>query len=297
MEEAPDWGAPHAVAARWLFAGGHTDQALLEIREAEERHAGRGHDVLCEILERFPRMEYVERAAPADDLRIASLNRTARCAELPADLRAEIDRFILEEQPTHADAVLREVRRLDVQERSSEALALLQQAIEHNADNDRLWVALVRAHLNVGEPDQARLVLQEAMSDGLATRKLLEAQARVEAVLGDAEAMRATLTRLRGQARGEPRLVAGSFVLEAELEASLGNIDEAIAAYSAADTANPATQALQRAAALALKSGRPTQAQRIYRTLCRRSPDGPACAHEARLSKETSSAPPVRAMP
>ena len=40
MAEAPGWGDPHAVAARWLFAGGQTDQALLEIREAEQRHAG-----------------------------------------------------------------------------------------------------------------------------------------------------------------------------------------------------------------------------------------------------------------
>ena len=102
MEEAPGWAAPHAVAARWLFAEGQTDQALLEIREAEQRHAGRGHKVLCEILERFPRMEYIERAAPTEDRRIAYLNRTARCPGLPADLRAEIDSAILKDEPTHA---------------------------------------------------------------------------------------------------------------------------------------------------------------------------------------------------
>ena len=97
--------------------------------------------------------------------------------------------------------------------------------------------------------------------------------------------------------RAEARLIASSFILEGDLEASLGNIDEALAAYAAADVANSESGALQYAAALALRSGRPAHARRIYRTLCRRKPDGPACAQEARLSKEPSPAPPERPMP
>jgi tetratricopeptide (TPR) repeat protein len=297
MEEAPDWGAPHAIAARWLFASGRIDQALLEIRAAEQRQASRGHKALCEILSRFPQMTYIERAAPSEARRVAYLNRTVRCPGLPAELRAEIDRAIFGDEPAHAEAVIREAKRLAARERSSEAITRLQEAIKHNPDDDRLLVALVRAHLNDGKPEQARLALQDATSGRLTTRPLLEAQASIEAALRETDAMRGTLTRLRGQARGEPKLVARSFVLEGELEASLGNIDEAIAAYSAADEASPASNALQRAATLAIKSGRPTQARRIYRTLCRRTPDGPACAHEARLSKESGPAPPERAVP
>jgi len=297
MEEAPGWAAPHAAAARWLFTGGQTDQALLEIREAEQRHPGRGQQVLCKILERFPRMEYIERAAPTEDRRIAYLNRTARCPGLPADLRAEIDSTILEDEPTHVWAVLREVQRLVAHERSSDAIALLQHAIEHNADNDRLRVALVHAHLKTGDPEEARLVLEDAISGGLATRPLLKTQARVEAALGQTDSMRATLTRLRGQARGEAHLIASSLILEGNLEGSLGNIDEALAAYAAADVANPESPALLYAAALALKSGRPTYARRAYATLCRRNPDGPSCAQEARLSKEPSPTQPGRPMP
>jgi hypothetical protein len=85
--------------------------------------------------------------------------------------------------------------------------------------------------------------------------------------------------------------------LEGDLEASLGNIDQALAAYATADTSSPGTPALQRAAALALESGRPTHARRTYATLCRRKPGGPACAQEARLSKEPNPAPPERPMP
>jgi tetratricopeptide (TPR) repeat protein len=297
MEEAPGWAAPHAVAGRWLFAEGQTDQALLEIREAEQRHAGRGHKVLCEVLARFPLMEYIERAAPAEDRRIAYLNRTAHCPELPANLRAEIDSTILQDEPAHAWAALREARRLTAQERSSDAIAVLEQALENNADNDRLWVALIRAHLSAGDPEQARLALEKAKSGGLDYRLLLETQARVEAALGQTDEMRATITRLRGQSRGDARLIATSFMLEGELEASLGNIDEALAAYTAADAASPTTRALQHAATLALRSGRPTRARRIYRTLCMRSPGGPACAQEARLAKEHDPEPLRPPMP
>jgi tetratricopeptide (TPR) repeat protein len=242
-------------------------------------------------------MEHIERAAPAEDRRVAYLNRTAGCPELPADLRAEIDSAILKDDPTHASAVRREAQRLVSQERTNDAITLLQQAIEHHTDNHRLWMALVRAHLKAGDPEQARLVLQKAMSGGLAARPFLEAQARVEAASGQTDPMRATLIRLRGEARGEARLVASSFILEGNLEGSLGNIDEALAAYAAADVANPESAALQYAAALALRSGRPTHARRAYRILCRRKPDGPACAQEDRLSTEPNRAATKRPMP
>jgi tetratricopeptide (TPR) repeat protein len=298
IDEAPGWAAPHAVAARWLLAEGRIDQALLEIREAEQLHAGRGHKVLCEVLTRFPRMKYIERAAPAEDRRIAHLNRTTSfCAGLPPELRAQIDDAILEDEPAHPQAVLREAKRLATQERSGEAIALLRQALDNNADNTRLWVAIIRAYLSGGDAEQAQSALKEATSRGLHSRVLLEYQARIEAALGQTDAMRDTLARLRGQSRGDARLIASSLILGGGLEASLGNVDEALAAYAAADVASPNTPALQYAAALALKSGRPTHARRLYRTLCRRKPDGPSCAQEARLSKEPGPAPPVRPMP
>jgi predicted Zn-dependent protease len=298
MEEAPEWAAPHAVAARWLSSEGKIDQALLEIRHAEQRRAGSAYKVTCELLARSPRMDYVLRAAPAQDQRIAFLNRTvSTCGRLPADLRAEIDDAILKADPTHAAAVLRAARRLATQGRSNDAVDLLQRSLENNEDNVTLYMALIQSHLRGGNAKEAQSVLKEAQSRGLDSGALNEAKAHIEAELGETDAMRATLTRLRGQSRGNAALIARSFILEGELEASLGNIDEALAAYEAADVASPESPALQHAAALALKSERPTHARRLYRTLCRRKPDGPACAQEARLSKEPNPTPSERHMP
>jgi tetratricopeptide (TPR) repeat protein len=298
MEEAPEWAAPHAIAARWLLAEGRTDQALLEIRHAEQRRPGSASKVLCELITGYPRMDYVERAAPAQDQRIGFLNRTASsCGGLPTELRAEIDAAILKDDPTHAGAVLRETRRLATRAGSGDAVDLLQRSLENNEDNVTLWVALIQARLQAGEYEQAQSALNEAKARTLDSGALNEAKARIEAALGETDAMRATLTRLRGQSKGHAALIAQSFTLEGELEASLGNIDEALAAYEAADAVRPDTAALQHAASLAVKSGRLAYARRIYRTLCNRRPDGPACAQEARLSKEPRPASPERAMP
>jgi len=296
-EEAPGWSAPHVLAARWLFERGLIDQALLQVREAERRHPGSAQKAMCEILARFPLMEHLERAAPPDNLREPYLDRATTCPGLPTGLRAEIDAAILQAEPTRVSAVLRQARRFVSTKRFDEAKRLLEQAIEYHPGNTSLWMAVIGVHLSAEDPEGARSALDLAKSKGLDDRSLLESQARIEAALGETEMMRATLTRLRGQARGDANLVARSFLLEGELEASLGNIDEALAAYTAADVANPKILALQHAAALALKSGRATQAHRFYRTLCRRQPEGAACAQEARLATEPSPAPPEPPMP
>ena len=293
MEEAPGWAEPHALTAQWLLSEGRVDQALLEIREAELRHPGSGHEVLCVALERFPKIEYVARAAPPETDRVVFFNRTASfCRELPDELRTQIDALTLEEDPTHPVAVLRESRRLLARDRAAEAVALLDGAVEANGDDARLWNALIRAHLGRGDSRSARAELDAATSQGIEDAALGEARARVQAAQGQTEQMRATVTRLRGQARGEADATAKSFLLEAELEASLGNVEEALAAYEAADRASPSSRTLQHAANLALREGRHARARQIYRTMCVRYPQSRGCAEEARLSLELQGQPP-----
>jgi tetratricopeptide (TPR) repeat protein len=296
-EEAPGWAAPHAIAARWLLTEGRIDQALLEIRQAEQMHPRSGRAALCELLTRFPQIEHVERAAPTSDLRIDFLNQAASCPDLDVELRAEIDSLILRDEPTHPTSVLREAQRLAKRDRTDGAITILERALQEHPNESRLWMALIRVHLSADAPEKAQLVLQEASSAGLAGSELLEAQARGHAALGQTDALRATIAQLRGRSRGDSRLIARSLMLQGELEALLGNIDEALSAYETAYQADRSLNALQRAAALAVKSGRPATAHRIYRTLCQRTPGGSACAHEARLSKETGSATPSQAMP
>jgi tetratricopeptide (TPR) repeat protein len=297
MQQAPGWAAPHVVAAQWLFERGRLDQALLEIREAEERHPGSGQKALCPMIAGFPSMEHLERAAPSADLRPAYLDRASACPGFPAPLRAEIDEAILRSEPTRVNAVLRHARRLESQKRFDEAMALLEQALAHHPDDVSLWVAIIRAHLSRGNLEAAKSALAKTKSRELESRSLIDAEARLEAAMGHTDRMRATITRLRGQSMGDSRKVAATFMLEGELEASLGNVDEALAAYAAADAASHETQGLQRAAELALRAGRPSRARDIYRTLCGRDPNGTACAQEARLVKKLGETSPRPSLP
>lgn len=297
MEEAPGWSAPHAVAAQWLLARGQFDQALLEIREAEQRHPGSATSELCAALARSPTMEHLERAAPGLTLRLAYLDRATTCPGLPAELRAKIDTAILQSEPTRATAVLRQARRLASAGRADEARAMLKQALEHDPTQADLWVATIRGHLDEGDAAAAESILNTARSKGLQSRSLIETQARIEAAQAQVDEMRATLTRLRGQSRGNATLIARAFLLEGQLEGALGNIDEALAAYGAADLAQPETQALEYAAQLALRSGRPSYALGVYRTLCGRKPGGSACERETQLSREQGKAPRNQPVP
>jgi tetratricopeptide (TPR) repeat protein len=297
MQEAPGWAAPHVVAARLLLDEGRIDQALLEIRAAEERHAGSGQATICAVLARAPSMKHVERAAPDGDLRAAYLDRATSCPGATPDLRAEIDTMILQIEPGRPSVALREARRLTARDRAGEAASLLESALTDNPDNASLWSETIRAHLRNGDPEQAREALARAKRRGVDSRTLIAAAARIQAALGEADDMRTTLMRLRGRSRGNARLIAQAFTLEAELEASLGNIDEALSAYEAADRADPTLGALAHAAALAVKAGRVTQGRRIYRRLCLREPRGPACAQEERLGRVSGDSYPTKRGP
>ena len=174
---------------------------------------------------------------------------------------------------------------------------LVAKALAESPEDARLWVATIQAQLSEGDAKAARATLAEAKGVGLGDRTLIEAEARIEAAAGDAERMREVMTRMRGQSRGSAQQVAAAFIVEAQLEASLGNVDEAIAAYESAELAHPGGLALYYAATLALRSARPTYARRTFRKLCARDPQGRACAEEARLSEELRARPAVNDRP
>lgn len=297
METAPGWGAPHVVAARWLADAGRLDQALLEIREAEQRHPGSAQNVVCEILGDHPSMAYLERAAPAAELRSAYLDRASTCSGLPPSLRSEIDLAILSDDPTRINAVRRHARRLSSRGDHQAALSVLRTGLENHPDNVGLWGALIRAHLDDGDPTSAQAALNATRARELDDKSLTMARARVEAALGDADAMRATLVQLRGNARGDPKQVAAAFALEGELEALLGNVEQALDAYAAADAASHESRALHRAAELALRTGRRAVARRAYETLCARDPKGAACRRAAQLAKDLGTQSEQRTLP
>lgn len=291
MERAPGWAAPHATTARWLLEGGRLDQALLEIREAETRHPGSARAQACDVLARGGAVADLLKAAPPGAGAVPFLDRAAACPGTSFEVRMAIDEAILQRVPHHPSAVLRTARRQLARGFTEAGIAMLERAVRSAPTDRRLWVALIRADLDRGEIERAERRLVEARQEGIDGRPMTEVQARIEGAAGRTDAMRETLSRLRGESRGEARLLAASFLVQGELEASLGNVEDALAAYAAADRVDPSSPGLQRGAELALSSGRRTQARRLFEALCLRRPGSNACSRATLLSKEAAEPP------
>lgn len=285
MIEAPGWGSPHVLAAEWLNRLGRLDQALLEVREAENRTGGAGRDLVCEILVAHQDIAHLERAAPIDAA-VRFYDRAAACVGLQEELREAIDARILSIDSTHVSAVARQAKRFKQRGDTDRASALLDAALTAHPDSSRLWAALAATHIAAEQPEIALADLDRAVESGIESKELLVTRARVFAALDDRESMIATLTRLRGLARGDGGKLAAVQLLEGDLEASLGNVESALEAYRAADQADRDSPALHKAAALAARTGRQRQAYQAYRELCGRDSNSAACKRRDEIGRQ-----------
>lgn len=285
MAEAPGWGSPHVLTAQWLLRLGRIDQALLEVRQAEIRTPGAGLSVLCKIMSSHGDMHHLERAAPsASD--IGFFDRAMRCPGLDPTLRAAIDARILSVDPLHPLAASREARRLTDRGEVDRAVALVESALVKHPRSVRLWETLVLSYLAADEPERALAALEKAIRQGIDADQLLVSEARIFAALGNRDDMMAALTRLRGLAKGNPKKIAASYLLQGDLEASVGDVRRALDAYRAADQADPSSLGIYKSAALAWRAGLRTQAYRDYRELCSRDSGDFACQRRDQLAKE-----------
>ena len=285
MIEAPGWGSPHVLAAEWLHRRGHLDQALLEMREAESRTGGAARDLVCEILTAHQDIAHLERATP-DDAPVRFYDRAASCVGLQEELREAIDARILSIESTHVSAVARQANRFKLKGDTDQASALLDAALSAHPESSRLWAALAATHIAAEQPELALADLDRAVASGIESKELLVTRAKVFAALDDRESMIATLTQLRGLAKGNAPKLALARLLEGDLEASLGSVERALEAYREADRADPSSPGLRKAAALADRTGQRSRAYQSYRELCRRDSRSTACKRRDELGRQ-----------
>lgn len=286
MALAPGWASPHLEAAHFLAQHGRASQALLELREADERQPGTSARLTCAILEERPELT-------AELLRITSrspegierLERVARCLPLEHDATAAIDARLMEDGANRAH-VRSAQRRLDAGDARG-ALTLLE-PIQHEAD---LEVQLARARMLVAleEHEQAARVLERAEALADRPERLLDvlfASARARAAAGDAEGMRAVLERARDRVGGRARRLASIWMTQGQLEERLGNEAAALAAYHRAHRLDADSAGLARVARITEQSGDFASALRAYEELCQRRGEGSGdCAARDRVAR------------
>jgi hypothetical protein len=275
---APHWPGPHRVAAIWLWTSGARQQALLEVRAAEDRVLHSASGLLCVWAKDGLSATEVGRAILPDGRGVAQLNELARC--LPSDVAAEVDQMVLRRAPQATQPRLRQAARLSDSGRHREALAVLESA--HGAtppEIHAIMLARAQTHLALNAPDAALALLTDYEPRAVQREPVLRLVATAAAASGDKTKMRDAVRRLRWLARGQADVLAGVAVFSGDLEQGLGEHEHAIAAYLEADRLAPASGALRRAAALYETTGATASAEVIWGQLCEREGSGSdACA-------------------
>ncbi len=290
MQLAPEWEAPHLQAAQWLLRHRRFGQALLEIREAENRKPESAKRLLCQVLKAYPDASALFRAAPRED-EPRFLEMAAACLDRRQELAVRIDERLLRLRPGLAEPRIRNAQRSIDKNDVAGAVNELRAVVERNPDHEQARLALARALIRAGEPETAVDCLRVAKESVSDTWNLVSLIAEAEAAAARPEAMRASLSELRGLSQGNPSRLSQAKQLEATLEERLGNRARALKALEDAFTFQPSDVTLERIARLAERIGFRKRAYIAYSDLCRNRPDNARwCQARDRLRGRESSA-------
>ncbi|MFW6086841.1 MAG: tetratricopeptide repeat protein, partial [Myxococcota bacterium] len=287
MELAPGWAGPHVLAARWLWARGAENQAMLEAREAASRSPTAPRSFLCAKLRRHPNATHLwTRATPEGPMRVPFLQVAIRCMPPGSDAAAKLDAMLLEANPGALRPRLRQARRLADAGKADQAVRRLATLAERQPGKSEVWLALARAQVAAGEPRKAVASVERAEQLRGDRVAVLRVRARAQAALEDFEGMRDTLEQLRGLSGASAGRVAKALTFEGDLWQQAGRPAKAVAAYARANRVDPRRDRLERVAQVAEDMGDRMQAFRIYLELCQRFSDVPRfCEARDRLRR------------
>jgi tetratricopeptide (TPR) repeat protein len=271
MVLAPAWISPRIVAARFLAANGHYDQALLEMREALERDPELSGTPACQLLSRRPTAESVLRMAARNDRRRESLVILVNCLPGNVEDGDAVDLALLETEPSLVEPRLRMIDRALRGGRPDAALELADRALAGDeAPPPVLVLARARALLAAGRPAEARHTAEEAEPLLDDPWQAVVVRARALATAGDWGATREAIGELRGLAGSEVSRLADAEILLGELEAGGGHRGQALAAYEDAWRTFERLDALIHVERLSRELGDEGRAAAARRTLCER---------------------------
>lgn len=276
MQLAPQWARPHHLAFRWLWQRGQGRQALLELRHA----AAIDLDMVIEDVCRLGNVDaaWALEAAPTNEKRRAYLERAAMCINADKNSRV-FDAAVLREYPDSLFPLMHEAGRLQREDRTEEALALLERAQESHPNDRRPTVERFRTLLAAGRLQELFSEIDTAIDElDLSYRgALLELKAYALARASSSELALQAVADLRRLAGTDPSALSGSYKLEAQIHLELKEPGQALAAYREAYRINEDTSILVQVASVAESLGDRAQALWAYVKLCEREPRGGGC--------------------
>jgi hypothetical protein len=279
----PLWSAPHLLAARWLFSLGETDQALLEIREAEALRPGSAKETICSLLRDAKDPAIALRAAPAGAAGAKFLNRAALCLPLQSPVAIAIDEASRTLDPALPTPATRQARRLLAEDRPLEAIELLRAVPKLDREGRRI---LAESHLRGGDPRAAAHTIVPLLTQLKVPSGVLRTAASIYATTGDESDLQGVASRLRGQTAGKAQGLADVELFLGQLYEAHHRYAPALKAYEDSARAQESRKALVAIARVAEAMGNRERALLTYRRLCRSDGGkGPACASAKRLER------------
>lgn len=263
---APLWSAPHLLAARWLFSIGKTDQALVELRQAESLQPGSARQTICGLLRQTQEPTIALRTAPEGQAGVRLLDRAAQCLPLQSAVAIAIDEEARRLDPNAIGATSRQARRLLASGRSADAASLLGALPELDVGTTKI---LAEAHLRSGDVAAAADAIATVLSRPRLPSDVLRTAASIYANARDDGKLDVVASRLRA-------LTAGKRDALAEVELFLGRLYEesqrpahALRSYQSSLRAKETREALEAVARTAAAIGNEQRARAAHRRLCR----------------------------
>jgi tetratricopeptide (TPR) repeat protein len=263
---APLWTAPHLLAARWLFSIGKSDQALVELREAESLQPGSARQTICGLLRQAQDPTIALRTAPEGPAGVRLLDRSARCLPLQSQAAIAIDEEARRLDPNAIGPAARQARRLFLAGSPDDAANLLGALPELDVGSTKI---LAEAHLRSGNVDAAADAIRPLLLRTRLPSDVLRTAASIFASARDDHQLNRVASRLRALTAGKPEALA-------EVELFLGGLYEqnqrsalALSSYQSSFRANETREALEAVARTANAVGDRQRALWARRRLCR----------------------------
>ncbi|MEM7138841.1 MAG: O-antigen ligase family protein [Myxococcota bacterium] len=279
---APNWSAPHLLAARWLFSLGQTDQALVELRTGESRDPGSMVQSMCTIMEQTPDIHIVERVTPEGAAGGLFLDRVSGCVPWTSPLAAEIDALATKRDNTLVGPTVRQAKRLILEGEDARAVALLDGLPSLNA---AAQLVLAQSHLRMGDPAKAEAWIAPLVQRRRAAPEALRTAIAIQVALRDDDAVRSLASRMRAKAQGRQEPLAEIDLYLGRLYEQAGRFPIALASYRRANRIQESRKTLESLARVSAATGDTPGALLVYQRLCRRDGGtGPACRSAQKLS-------------
>ncbi len=277
MQLAPRWPAPHELAARWLFAHGRHDQAVLELREIARLDEGSAVTVLCRLPVAQRRADTILFVARASRRGLAMAERVAGCLDARGNELSRLDESLLGVRPRLRGPQFRDARRAIERGGEANGVARARALVAALPDDPDAEVLLAEALVRARKGADALAVLQRAEQRGSLPRAALPWKARALAMEGDFDAMRLVFEEMRGLSGGEGRLIAEVDLQLGTLEESARHHGQALRAYEQASRIAPNAAALRGIIRCAERLALPDRVRSARQELCELVADEPGC--------------------